>query len=393
MNMQTNPFPAILLAGPPHSGKSVLSYLLTEHLRQMKKPHYLLRAVPDGEGDWYLNGDQSLVRSLRLDHKRGFSAAFVAHMRKVIEQRQVPLLVDIGGRPQGDQFGLIEACSHSILLYHETADCAEWQGHLARAGLQPVAELRSMQKADDRILETRPVLTGIISGLERELEGRRAGVAFGALLDRVAGICDYEETALERLHLKGAPYPALVERELAARLGMPLEHKLFWLPEALPALAGRITPGEAHALYGRGPVWLAAMLAAHSLPAPFAVFDIRFGWVDAPQVRTHPRGSLKVDYSAAETGGLWARVALSDQGILETGRFSIAAPPASEGLILSGKLPRWTFAALARFFAKTQRWVAVDDPNYNRAIVVFSKSDAMPLGAVLPRANREAVIV
>lgn len=381
--MQTNPFPAILLAGPPHSGKSVLSYLLTEHLRQMRVQHYLLRAVPDGEGDWYLSGNQELVRALRVDHKRGFSGGFVAHMRKVIEQRRVPLLVDIGGRPQGDQFGLIEACSHSILLHREAADCAEWQGHLARFGLQPVAELQSQQAADDRILETRPVLTGIISGLERDLDQRKAGATFGALLDRVAGIFNLSDQQLERLHLSDAPYPALIERELARSLGMPVEQKVFWQLEALPALQGLVRAGEAAALYGRGPVWLAAMLAAQSLPAPFSIFDMRFGWVDAPPVRHAPHPSLQVTYTAAETGGVWANIQLSKEGILEPGKLTIAAPPTADGIILSGKLPRWAFAALTRFFAKTHAWVATHDPNFNRAIVVFSRSQSMPPGMVL----------
>lgn len=386
--MQINPFPAILMAGPPHSGKSVLSFLLTAHLRQMKTAHCLLRAVPDGEGDWYMNGDQGLVRSLRLENKRGFSARFVAHMCRVIEQRRVPLLVDIGGMPQGDQFGLIEACSHSILLYREAMGYTEWRGHLARFGLQPVAELQSQQAVDDRILAPRPVLRGIISGLERDPAQRKAGATFGALLDRVAGICDYDESYLENLHLSDAPYPPLIERELARILGMPVENSVFWYPESLPALTKRVTPGQAAALYGRGPVWLAAMLAAQTLPAPLSIFDVRFGWVDVPQVRHAPHSSLQVTYCQAETGGLWANIQLSKEGILETGRLTLGAPPAADGIILSGRLPRWAFAALTRFFAKTQPWVATNDPNFNRAIVVFSRSESMPLGTVLPIQHR-----
>ena len=45
-------FNAILIGGPPHSGKSVLTYSLTQTLRQQGIDHYVLRACPDGEGDW-----------------------------------------------------------------------------------------------------------------------------------------------------------------------------------------------------------------------------------------------------------------------------------------------------------------------------------------------------
>ncbi len=382
--MQTNPFPAILLAGPPHSGKSVLSYLLTEHLRQMHVPHYLLRAVPDGEGDWFLTGQSESVRLLRMRNKRGFSSTFVVHMRRAIESRPVPLLVDIGGKPQGDQFDLIAACTHSILLYHEQDDRAEWRGHLARAGLQPLAELRTELNATDHLLESRPVLEGVISGLQRETQQRHVGATFGALLDRVEGVFHFEEAELERIHLPEAPLPVLVERKLAAKVGLPTENKVFWYPENLSQLASQVTAGQPHALYGRGPVWLAAMLAAHALPADFALFDIRYGWLDVPPVETGGNPNLDVNYSSGPKGH-WATFSLPAQAVLEPGPLSIAVPPSKDGLVVSGELPRWAFAALARFFAGSQPWVAVDDPAKERAVVVFSRTALQPIGSRLPR--------
>lgn len=397
--MQTNPFPAILLAGSSNSGKSVLSFLLTAHLRKMHISHYLLRTMPADENNWYLESDdQSLVRTLRSEHKRGYSAKFIMQMLRVIEQRRVPLLVDIGGEPQDDQFGLIEACSHSVLLYDDEAICAKWQAMLAHAGLQPVAELLSRQVADDQILEQRPVLTGFISGLECDPAQRKMGTTFEALLSRVAGICNYEEAYLERLHLADAPYPPLVERELARNLGMPVAEKLFWHPEVLPMLTKLVGAGDIAALYGHGPVWLAAMLAAQTLPAPLSIFDVRFGWVTVPQVRHGPQGGLSVSYApAAVDGALWACIKLSKEGMLEKGGFSIATPPNHDGLILSGKLPRWTFAALTRFFVKNHashknshtQWIAIHDPDYHHAVVVFSRCKSMPLGTVLLLKHRK----
>ena len=73
-------FPAVLVAGMPHCGKSVLAYMLSQHLRRMGIAHYLLRAAPDGEGDWFLEGDPAWVRTLRKRAKGPFTAAFVAHM-------------------------------------------------------------------------------------------------------------------------------------------------------------------------------------------------------------------------------------------------------------------------------------------------------------------------
>lgn len=58
-------FPAILIGGPPHSGKSVLVYSLTQALRARGVVHYALRACPDGEGDFSNETDQAVIRLVR----------------------------------------------------------------------------------------------------------------------------------------------------------------------------------------------------------------------------------------------------------------------------------------------------------------------------------------
>lgn len=383
--MSTNPFPAILLAGPPHSGKSVLSFLLTDHLRKMRVPHYLLRAAPDYEGDWYLEENLDTVHLLRLRNKRGFTPQFVAQQLNIIQNRWLPLLVDIGGKPQGDQFDIIRACTHSILLYRDQEDYTAWRRHLDGSGLLPVAELRSQQDAADQMTSPHPLLTGVITGLDRTLSQRRAGTTFGALLDRVAGIFKTDEPTVENLHLAHAPLAPLLERDLARELSIPVEKNIYWEPQHLTQLQQNISASQPYALYGRGPVWLAAMLATHALPAPYAFFDARFGWLETPPVRQRgSKNQLDVTYHPYN-GCLWAEIRLPTSNVLEPGPISFRAPPVLEGVVLSGKLPRWAFAALARAFAKKANWVAVDEPKKERAVVVFSRIDELPLGSLLPR--------
>src|SRR5579884_757693 len=52
----TNLLPAVLVGGPPHAGKSVLFYQLTQALRERGIAHFAIRACPDGEGDWFHEG-------------------------------------------------------------------------------------------------------------------------------------------------------------------------------------------------------------------------------------------------------------------------------------------------------------------------------------------------
>src|SRR6266849_6431229 len=96
-----NPLPAILIGGPPHAGKSVLTYSLTQALRKRNIDHYVIRACPDGEGDWSQEIDQDAVRVIRV--KGTWMPSFVERVCRDLERRHFPLLVDMGGRPEAWQ--------------------------------------------------------------------------------------------------------------------------------------------------------------------------------------------------------------------------------------------------------------------------------------------------
>jgi CRISPR-associated protein Csx3 len=90
-------FPAVMISGPPDSGKSVLTYNLSQALRQQGVQHYVLRATPDGEGDWTHEADQGLIRTILVPQK--WTPDFVEYVCQSLEQRHLPLVVDVGGRP------------------------------------------------------------------------------------------------------------------------------------------------------------------------------------------------------------------------------------------------------------------------------------------------------
>jgi CRISPR-associated protein Csx3 len=103
--------PAILMGGPPHAGKSVLTYSLTQALRQHGVPHYVMRACPDGEGHWSQETPQQVTKVIR--RKGEFSETYVQRVCRDIERRQLPFLVDVGGLPQGEQFQIFRCCTVS----------------------------------------------------------------------------------------------------------------------------------------------------------------------------------------------------------------------------------------------------------------------------------------
>jgi CRISPR-associated protein Csx3 len=385
--MRMNLFPAILLAGPPNCGKSVLAFLLTQRLRELGISHYLLRAVPDGEGDWYLNGDPQVVHTLRTMNKVAFSSQFIEHMLNAIESRLLPLLVDIGGRPQGDQLGLIKACTHYILLYRTPEERITWHELLDQTDLLPLAELRSSLNNDEEIIQERqPFLSGIISGLDRDEKKRLTGMTFGVLLERVAGICSYDAVSLEQEHLKHAPFPVINERELAKKLSVPHEgERTTWSPSHLTRISEFVPKSQPIAVYGRGPVWLASALAANAFPSPYTIYDARYGWLHPPEVHFHHENiNLQVNISPLNEEDTWLEILLKN-GTREPVEIVMNPIDSKGGVVISGKMPRWLFTTLTCALVPGHEWVAIDNPTMGQAIVVHSNTPSKQVGDVLPR--------
>ncbi len=375
-----NPLPAVAIGGPPHSGKSVLAYSLTQTLREMEVPHYLLRAYPpDYEGDWFHEGDQELVRHLRI--KGSATDDWVASLRRDVARRHLPLLVDMGGLPTPEQESILDCCTHGVLLTPTETAREEWAERFARHGLVLLADLRSDLHGENRLERTEPVLEGTLKGLER---GSRAdGPAFEALVARLADLFRAASHGLRRRHLESAPIELVVDLDRLARsLG---RDPIRWQPEELPTVLDHLPPGEPLALYGRGPNWLYAATAAHTLPAPFWLFDARLGWVEAPAIRCGPSPALNslvlLEVSALDAWMLSFFLPSAYLDITDADRLAVP-PPLKRGTILSGKLPLWLWAALARSLEAP--WVAVTQPQLPGAVVVRSPGGQPAVGTVIP---------
>ena len=388
MNPMNPILPAVLIGGPPHSGKSVLAYRLSRALRQAGVAHYLLRAAPDGEGDWFLhNHDRATVRAIRQTHKRPFSPRFVSQTVAAITERAVPLLVDVGGRPQGEQFRIWRACTHAVLLYRTPSDLEEWLPRLEAHDLAVVAVLRSALNEPERIESLMPVLRGTIGGLDRG--NPRLGAVFGALLERLRGILHYDEATLMHLHLRRAPFAPLTEDELAqGLLGWHAPGVPHWEPEtALPPLAEFLARRGVEggiALYGRGPLWLAAAVAVAAMPHPLALFDIRYGWLPLPEIGTRPSPRLQWHWEPCGEG-IRLRASLTEALLTPNDLWLPADLPSAPLVILDGRLPRWAAGALARgLYARGATRLAVRDLHDGGAVVITSPHGEPPLGARLP---------
>lgn len=376
-------FPAVMIGGPPHSGKSVLAYSLTQALRQKGIAHYVLRAYPDGEGDWANEADQQVVRQIRV--KGQGTPQWIDFICRDIANRHLPLIVDVGGRPTAWQEAVFNHCTHAILLTPDSATHQEWQAFTGKYGLQVVADLHSSLTGGDLIQGETPCLSGQISGLERGLTAQ--GPLFQALVDRLATLFDYAEAELRQAHMAAAPTELVIE---LSRMGQPLgsshERWHYWLPTDLPALLAYLPANTPLALYDRGPNWLYAAVARHLFPAELYQFDSRLGWVASPQLKVSstPNPTLVAHLADFDTHRqVEFTLAAPYLDYAEAEGLTVPGLPRTSGLIISGKLPLWLWTAVGRVYHDLP-WLAVFQPQLEQqGVVIASRDKRNPIGSLV----------
>ncbi|HID51363.1 MAG TPA: hypothetical protein EYP41_04905 [Anaerolineae bacterium] len=389
-----NPFPAVLIGGPPHSGKSVLVYSLSQALRAARISHYVLRITPDGEGDWSNEADQDLAQMIRLKGK--YTASFTQKIEDYLRQRQLPLLVDAGGRPTLRQEMVFSHCTQAVLLAaydpenparYETA-VAEWQAMMARQGIPVIARLKSSLQGTNQLESADPIVSGVLARLER---GRTAaGPAFTALVEKLQTLFTYSEAALTRIYLGQAPVELTLDLPALARTLGSADGR--WQPGQLPVLWQYLPTGKPLAAYGRAPNWIFAALARIAHPAPFWLFDARLGWLQPASLSWQPNSAGPVQPGWAASWHIQpesATLKLDTHGqMLDPSRpeeLPLPPPPdlADRGVVISGKIPYWLLAGAVRLFP-TAPWLGVCQVQHKKTVVIASQTPEKTVGEMIP---------
>lgn len=388
-------FPAVLIGGPPHSGKSVLVYSLTQTLRGLHVPHYVLRACPDGEGDWANEADQLLVKTLRS--KGPYSRPFIERVVRDLQRRHLPLLVDVGGKPKPWQETVFAACNYAILLVADRpedahqfeAEMQEWREMMLRNGVPVIAELKSVLHGQNSLQSTFPQVIGTMAGLVRGQQAQ--GESYEALVARLRRLFNYSPAEVAQQHMAQSP----------AELGLNLETLAQtldvaggrWQPHHLPILRDYLPAGQPLAVYGRGPNWLYAALALQAAPAGFWLFDVRLGWVAPPVLPIVSEEGLSRPVQQGwetvlqrESGSVILNFKTQSQylDIEEPELLPIVQPPTDTGLILSGKIPHWLLIAASIQMAPTSSWLGIYQPMLKGAVIAYSRVPDFKPGQVVP---------
>lgn len=386
--------PAILMGGPPNAGKSSLTYNLTRELRHLEIPHYVFRANPDIEGDWFLQGDLETVRQIQLKvwDYRHWTDIFREFVCRDLAHRYLPLIVDLGGLPRDSDSCIFQVCTHSILLLKDNDEEATqtWRRYFTSNHLKPLAELRSQLEGDSILTSKEPTITGTITGLVRG--AHLHNTVFDTLLERVCQLfSSISSDELEKFHLDKAPKDVLVVH-LSHHLQELAPDADEWTPDLLQPLLKQLPTHAAIAVYGRAPNWVYGALVTHTESQPFHQFDARLGWVRPPILQASASGQLSQSimymnedhYNDSYVILIHPKYNYLDY--TEADQLMFPEPPSDRGVVVSGKLPLWLFTALARFYVQRGvPWIALNDAHDNRPIVIYSKVVSHPIGKILPK--------
>jgi len=390
-------FPAVIVGGPPHSGKSVLVYSLTQALRRAGVAHYVLRACPDYEGDWSNEADKDLVQTIR--QKGPFTDDFTAEVRASLQKRHLPLLVDVGGEPTVDQRALFRLATHAILLVAENeanpdayaAQMRWWQEVMAEQRVPVIAQIKSRLQGAQELIATTPLITGVLTGLERHHTVQ--GPVVTALTERLGDIFAFYEEALAAMHLAQAPAELALDLPALAKTLGAVNGR--WLPSHLPTLLDYLPDRVPLALYGRAPQWVYAALALLAYPAPVWLFDARLGWIRPPVLPVSATGELPSQLgwqATVKRRPEFNHLLLTSQAqfLLPDESHGLPLTPISsnKGLVISGRIPNWLLMAVMRQHAALP-WLAVYQPTLEGAVVVASQH-AAEVGCVKPIARPES---
>ena len=170
----------LAIVGPPHSGKSVFSYALQRALDACyPEDVYLLRAVPDGEGNWF--HELPSGKAMLYRQKGRWSNAFVTRMEEAIKRLSKQkrfVLVDTGGKIDSYTRRLLSACTHAFIVSRSPEETCLWQGAVQAAGAELVGIIHSSLEPVGELLEEGPPPVWRIGPLER---GKHPSIPDGLL--------------------------------------------------------------------------------------------------------------------------------------------------------------------------------------------------------------------
>ncbi|MCW5968921.1 MAG: CRISPR-associated protein Csx3 [Blastocatellales bacterium] len=177
----------VAFVGPPHSGKSVLLQAIYGQLKdqlpieEFQREVFVLRACPDGEGNWSSEIPPELCQTLR--YKSRWDDAFVKQVVQALEnlgKAKHLVLVDFGGKIDRYTQQILNGCTHGLIVSGNPDAVAEWRGALRASEVSLLAEIETTLDETSETLSRLPLRVRF-GRLER---GKKVSPIPGELLDQ-----------------------------------------------------------------------------------------------------------------------------------------------------------------------------------------------------------------
>jgi CRISPR-associated protein Csx3 len=251
------------------------------------------------------------------------------------------------------------------------------------SNLIPLARLSSQRAGNSVITALSPVLEGIITGLERHVPKAGDGPLFDELIERIAALFDsYDLHDMKKIYLEQARTELVLDLEDTA-LQPFTTSSTRWEPEMLLPFLVRLPVQTPLSVYGRGPIWLYAALAAHVEQQLFYLFDTKlpFGWIQPARVcigiEQSSEVSIELDLQSNSDFTV-LKISFPNVRIEYFQPDPLAFPSLSteKGLVIYGAVPNWLLIALVRLYKEAGvPWIAPFYVPLNKAVVAYSRTE------------------
>ena len=390
----------IIIAGPPHSGKSIAENFLRHQLPLQQTMR--VAAQPDGEGDWtqvcYAT-DMELAAQLRKKGK--FSSKFVDWAVQAVRNCTSRFcLVDVGGIISDENRQICREADAMIIVSSDSEKAIEWAEFAKSLNLRVLALLHStldsqtewFHRVQGQIWETE----GLVVGLDRETF-KSSRTLRNVAEDLIKNF--KEEKKMEK------KMNALTIKAIAALIGKSEEnyeirggrkvHGLNWKTEELSAVYQALQPfamvGSNWLIDGRAPQFLVSNIvhALHPCSVSLADTKVEQGFVTIGE-RKDPKGkkgSGELPFNTTENfqGGTLVEYARDQFTIIDYHELDRVVPPEvdrSRAVFLSGKTANWATVEIAMTYAHIVPAIYLYQPGVG-FICVISHSPSHQLGAVI----------
>lgn len=229
----------IIFCGPPHSGKSVFVANLIDKLPT--DAYTIIRACPDGEGNWSNNEKQNETMLVRKKGK--FDQSFVDDVCKAIDnQTNKIVLVDVGGVMSKENEQVFKHCDSFVVISGDEKSKQEWLKFGQKLGLECIGSIDSSLEGQEKIYSRKPYLQGKIVGLERGKILESSSIIKGMVSDIIEK-SKYGEKAKEQLKTSAEMFVDDTQlgfelgygRKTYSEIGIPIR-QVRWDESAVPKI-------------------------------------------------------------------------------------------------------------------------------------------------------------